>query len=96
MTEKHLVASEAVTLVLVKLMNDLFSNGNVTDIMKQTVLTPVFKRKGSSTEAKIYRGIFVTLSFLSYLNVSLERESSHILNSRRILLREALLLDSPP
>ena len=31
--------------VLARLMNDIFVNGNIPDLMKQGVLTPVFKKK---------------------------------------------------
>ena len=53
-------ASESLMPVLVKFINNIFGNGTIPDIMKQGVLTPMFKRKGSSTEVKNYRGMTVT------------------------------------
>ena len=46
-TAEHFIyASEALVTVLDRLMNDIFVNGNIPDLMKQGVLTPVFKKKG--------------------------------------------------
>ena len=60
-TAEHLIhASGALLPVLVKLMNSILTTGNIPNIMKQGVLTPVFKKKGSSTESRNYRGITVT------------------------------------
>ncbi|MEW8548126.1 MAG: reverse transcriptase family protein, partial [Candidatus Thiodiazotropha sp.] len=60
-TAEHLLhATDELIPVLVVLMNSIFSNGTVPDCMKLGVLTPVYKKKGSSQDAKNYRGITVT------------------------------------
>ena len=45
--------------VTTETVNSLFRFGKVTEALKIGALTPVFKKKGSSTEAKNYRGITV-------------------------------------
>ena len=42
--EQFIYASEALVTVLARLMNDIFVYGNIPDIMKQGVLTPVYKK----------------------------------------------------
>ena len=43
---EHLIyAFEASVTVLARLMNDIFVNGNIPDIMKQGLLTPVYKKR---------------------------------------------------
>ena len=60
-TAEHFIyASEVLVTVLARLMNDIFVNGYIPDMMKQGVLTPVFIKKGSSTDSRNYQGITVT------------------------------------
>ena len=60
MTAEHLVLAEDTILDdLCLLINKIFKAGHVTDSMKLGLVTPVFKKKGSNTDFKNYRGITV-------------------------------------
>ena len=52
--------TENIVPILTELLNKMWHLGTVPDSLNLGVLTPVFKRKGSNSEAKIYRGITVT------------------------------------
>ena len=59
-TAEHLLnGGEAAVKAATNLVNSMFQLGKVTEALKVGALTPVFKKKGSCTEAKNYRGITV-------------------------------------
>ena len=59
-TAEHLLNGGEVTVkATTNLVNSMFQLGVVTEAMKVVALTPVFKKKGSCTEAKNYCGITV-------------------------------------
>ena len=55
-----------------EIVNSLFRFGKVTEALKIGALTPIFKKKGSCTEAKIYRCITV-FPVITKILESLER-----------------------
>ena len=57
--EHVLCGGDLLLQVLTNIMNSLFSIGSIQDSLKAGVLTPVYKRKGLSTDAKTYRGITI-------------------------------------
>ena len=57
--EHFLNGGEATIQATAEIVNAMFQFGIVTDALKVGALTPVFKKKGSSTDAKNYRGITV-------------------------------------
>ena len=59
-TAEHLLnGGEAAVKATTNLVNSIFQLGKLTEAMRVGALTPVFKKKGSCTEAKNYRGITV-------------------------------------
>ena len=62
----HVLASNALMPVLTSLMNSIFSLCDLPDSHKFGLLTPSFKKKGSSLDSKVYREITI-LSILSKL-----------------------------
>ena len=59
-TAEHLLFAEDYILDdLCLLVNKIFESGQVTESMKLGLITPVFKKKGSNTDSKNYRGITV-------------------------------------
>ena len=59
-TAEHFVYAEnSIIDRLCLILNRLFESGQVTESMKIGLITPVFKRKGSNTDLKNYRGITV-------------------------------------
>ena len=74
MTTEHLVlASDALMPVLTSLMNSIFSLGDLPESLKLGLLTPIFKKIGSSLDSKNYRGITI-LPILSKLLESILRK----------------------
>ena len=65
MTTGHLVlASNAMMPVLTSWMNTIFSLCDLPDSLKVGLLTPIFKKKGSSLNSKIYREIIILSKLL--------------------------------
>ena len=59
-TADHFVYAEDLIIDnLCLIINKLFESGQVTDSMKISLITPVFKKKGSNIDSKTYRGINV-------------------------------------
>ena len=74
LTTEHLAcASNELIPVLTALLNCIFHVGDLPYLLKLGLLTPIFKKKGSNTDAKNYRGITV-LPILSQLLESILRE----------------------
>ena len=71
-TEHLLFASDTLLPVLTSLMNSIFRLSDLPDSLKLGLLTPVFKKKGSSLDAKNYRGNTI-LPILSKLLESILR-----------------------
>ncbi|MES9972510.1 MAG: hypothetical protein ABW092_20945, partial [Candidatus Thiodiazotropha sp.] len=93
-TAEHFIyASGALLTILVKLFNNILSNGNIPDIMKQGVLTPVFKKKGSSTDSKNYRGITVTPTITKLLECIIKQRIQPLLSKPKTHFNEALPKD---
>ena len=75
LTTKHLAcASNELIPVLTALLNCIFHVGDLPYLLKLGLLTPIFKKKGSNTDAKNYRVITI-LPILSKLLESILRES---------------------
>ena len=95
-TAEHFIyASEALVTVLARLMNDIFVNGNIPDMMKQGVLTPVFKKKGSSTDSRNYRGITVTPTISKLLESIIKKRIQPFIEQTQNPLQRALPKDPP-
>ena len=59
-TIEHFIHGGADLLkVTTDFVNQVFKFGRVTEALRIGILTPVFKNKGSSTDAKNYRGITI-------------------------------------
>ena len=59
-TAEHFIyGGDELLMATVDIINSLYRVGELTDCLKVGVLTPIFKKKGSATEAKNYRGITI-------------------------------------
>ena len=60
MTAEHFIyGGDELLMATVDIINSLYRVGEMTDCLKVGVLTSIFKKKGSATEAKNYRGITI-------------------------------------
>ena len=59
-TAEHFIhGGDALIDTTVGIINSLYRVGELTDCMKVGVITPIYKKKGSATDAKNYRGITI-------------------------------------
>ena len=77
---KEYMAGEELLKYLTLLVNSIFQLGRLTDDLKIGALTPIFKKKGSSSEAKNYRGITILPIVTKFVEV--------ILRNRILLIEE--------
>ena len=73
LTIEHIlnVGKEAVIYLLV-FINHIFHNGDIPELLKTGVLTPVFKRKGSKNYSTNYRGITILSVICNIIEAILE------------------------
>ena len=59
-TAEHFIyGGDELLMATVDIINSLYRVGELTDCLKVGVLTSIFKKKGSATEAKNYRGVTI-------------------------------------
>ena len=58
-SEHFLYRSGELLQVRTDIVNELYCFGELTESLKTGILTPVYKKKGASTDAKNYRGITI-------------------------------------
>ena len=72
---------------LTRIINQLFTFGKIPESLKLGVLTPVYKRKGSNTEAKNYRGITILPVITKILEAVLRGKIQPIINANQSALQ---------
>ena len=77
-------------------MNNILFKGNIPDIMKEGVLTPVFKKKGSSTDSRNYRGITVTPTISKLLECIIKRRIQPFIEQTQNPLQRGFTKGSSP
>ena len=70
--EHFLHGGEELFRTTANIINSLYRAGALTDCLKTGVLTPVYKKKGSSTDAKNYRGITILPTITKILETILK------------------------
>ncbi|MCG8047714.1 MAG: reverse transcriptase domain-containing protein, partial [Candidatus Thiodiazotropha endolucinida] len=72
-TAEHFIyGGEELLRTTTDILNNLYKFGQLTDSMKTGVLTPVFKKKGSSNDVKNYRGITILPTLTKILETVLK------------------------
>ena len=89
-----MVVIEAVIQVMTHI-NSLYKFGSVTDAMKIGTHTPIYEKKGLSTDAKNYRGITVLPVITNILEAVIRDQISPSLSNCRAVLKENLQ-NTPP
>ena len=88
--EHFLHGGEAVIQVMTHIINSVYKVGRVTDAMKIGTLTPVYKKKGLSTDAKNYRGITVLPVVTKILEAVIRDQKQPIIDYSRTVFKEDL------
>ncbi|MEW8548514.1 MAG: reverse transcriptase domain-containing protein, partial [Candidatus Thiodiazotropha sp.] len=94
--EHFLHGGEAVLGVVTNIVNWLYKFGQLTDSMKIGVLTPVFKKKGLSTEAKNYRGITILPTITKILEAILRKKVGALVEEHQNSLQRGFTRNSSP
>ena len=95
-TEHILYAGNTIVYMLVDVMNAIFNLGQVPDILKHGTITPVFKKKGSKNEAKIYRGITVLPVIAKLLELLLRSRMRAVLDPQQNPMQRGFTQRSSP
>ncbi|MES9884980.1 MAG: reverse transcriptase family protein [Sedimenticola sp.] len=91
---KH--GGEQLIQTLVNVLNKILDIGEVTESMKLGTLTPVYKKKGSSLEAKNYRGITVTPALSKLLETVLREVIQPAITTSQNGLQRGFTANSSP
>ena len=93
-TAEHFVYAQDTTLdILCLLINKLFHIGQVTDSMKGT---PVFKKKGSNTDSKNYRGITVISILTNILDLVIRKRIKPLILEKQNNLQRGFTENASP
>ena len=94
--EHFLHGGEAVIQAMTHIINMLYKFGRVTDAMKIGTLTPVYKKKGLSTDAKNYRGITVLPVVTKILEAVIRDQIQPIIERQQNSLQRGFTKHSSP
>ena len=81
---------------LTLLVNSIFQLGKLTDVLKIGALTPIFKKKGSSSEAKNYRGITILPIVTKLVEVILRNRIQPLIEENQNNLQRGFTRHSSP
>ena len=96
-TAEHFVYAEDVIIdILCLLLNKLFETGQITETMKIGLVTPVFKKKGSNTDSKNYRGITVIPIFTKVLELVIRARLKQLILEKQNKLQRGFTENSSP
>ena len=96
-TAEHFVyAEDSIIDSLCLFLNKLFETGEVTDIMNICLVTPVFKKKGSNTDSKNYRGITVIPILTKVLELIIRARLKHLIMEKQNKLQRGFTEKSSP
>ena len=87
-TEHFLHGGEDLLRAATAIVNQIFCFGRVTEALRIGTLTPVYKNKGSSTDAKNYRGITILPTITKIIE--------SLLRDRQNRLQRGFTRNSPP
>ena len=90
--QHFLYGGEGLVETTTDIINGLFKFGRLSDALKVSVLTPVYKKKGSAVEAKNYRGITILPIITKVLEAVLQKKIQPLIeaNQNKIVCREDL------
>ena len=89
-------AEDAILDTLCLLTNELFQSREVTESMKTGLVTPVFKKKGSNTDSKNYRGITVIPIITKILELIIRARIKSLILEKQNTLQRGFTENSPP
>ena len=94
--EHFLNGGEAAVQATTNIVNSMFQFGKVTEALKVGALTPVYKKKGSCTDAKNYRGITVLPVITKILEIVLRDQIQPYVDQHQNILQRGFTKHSSP
>ena len=94
--EHFLNGGEAAVQATTNILNSMFQFGKVTEALRVGALTPVYKRKGSCTDAKNYRGITVLRVITKILETVLRDQIQPYVDQHQNILQRGFTKHSSP
>ncbi|MEW8547992.1 MAG: reverse transcriptase family protein, partial [Candidatus Thiodiazotropha sp.] len=94
--EHFLYGGDDLLMATTDIINALFRFGKLTEALKVGVLTPVFKKKGSSIEAKNYRGITILPTITKILETVLRQKIRPSIENNQNSLQRGFTQNSSP
>ena len=94
--EHILFGGDLLLQVLTEIVNSVFSIGSISDSLKAGVLTPVYKRKGLSTDAKNYRGITILPVITKFLETVIKNQIQPIIEHHQSKLQRGFTRNASP
>ena len=79
-----------------EIVNQVFKFGRVTEALRIGTLTPVFKNKGSSTDAKNYRGITILPTMTKIIETILRDRIQPVIEAQQNNLQRGFTRNSSP
>ena len=96
-TVEHFVYAEDLVIdSLCLILNKLFESDQVTDSMKISLITPVFKKKGSNIDSKNYRGITVIPIITKVLELVIRARLKQLILEKQNKLQRGFTEKSSP
>ena len=94
--EYFINSGEATLQATTNIVNLMFQFGTVTGASKAGALTPVYKKRGSSTDAKNYRGITVLPVMTKIIESVLRNQIQPYVEQQQNSLQQGFTKHSPP
>ena len=94
--EHFLFGGEELLSVTTEIINNLYKYGELTECLKTGVLTPVYKKKGSSTDAKNYWGITILPTLTKILEAVLKETVKPAVEGTQNTLQRGFTQGSSP
>ena len=82
--------------VTTDIVNQVFKFGRVTETLRIGTLTPVFKNKGSATDAKNYRGITILPTITKIIESPLRDRIQPVIEAQQNNLQRGFTRNSSP
>ena len=94
--EHFLYGGDALLQKVTAIINSVFSLGRVTEALAIGTLTPVFKNKGSSTDARNYRGITILPTITKIIETLLRDRVQPLIEAQQNSLQRGFTKHSSP
>ena len=83
-------------IFLRELIQKIFESRQIQDILKTSLLTPIYKNKGDKNESKIYRGIAVVSVLMKIIEFILKKDLKEAVSNHQSSLQMGFTENASP